>query len=105
MKKRNYIFTNKKNSDQAIMSMILGIISNISLGIVVYKTYLNNGEALGGYGVTGLLATIFSLIGLILGIMTVRDKQNYRLFPWLGTILNFLALVFVAFILYLGSIL
>lgn len=105
MKKRNYIFTDKKKSDKAIMSMILGIISNASLGIVVYMSYLSGGEAPGGYGVTGFLATVFSLIGLILGIMTVRDKQNFRLFPWLGTLFNLAALGFVAFLLYLGNIL
>lgn len=105
MKRKNYIFTNKKHSDKAIMSAILGMISNISLEIVIYKSYLSGGEAPGGYGVTGLLATIFSLIGLILGIMTVRDNQNYRLFPWLGTILNLVALGSIAFILYLGNVL
>lgn len=85
------------------MGMILGIISNVSLGIVVYMTYLKSGEAHGGYGVTGLLATIFSLIGLILGVVTVRDKDNFPLFPWLAIILNVLALAFISFILYLGS--
>lgn len=105
MKRRNYIFTNKRNSDRAIMGMILGIISNVSLGIVVYMTYLSGGEAQGGYGVTGLLATVFSFIGLILGIVTVRDKNNFPLFPWLAIILNMLALGMVSFILYLGSIL
>ena len=105
MKRKKYIFTNKKHSDKAIASVILGTISNISLGIVIYMTYLKNGEALEGYGVTGLLATCFSLIGLILGIATVRDKQNYKVFPWLGTLLNLFALSCVAFILYLGSVL
>lgn len=105
MKRRNYIFTNKRNSDKAIMGMILGIISNISLGIVVYMTYLSDGEAQGGYGVTGLLATIFSFVGLILGIVTVRDKTKFPLFPWLAILLNVLALGVVSFILYLGSVL
>ena len=105
MKRKKYIFTDKKHSDKAIASVILGIISNISLGIVVYMTYLKGGEAAGGYGVTGLLATLFSLAGLIVGITTVRDKQNYKVFPWLGTILNLFALGIVAFILYLGSVL
>lgn len=85
------------------MSMILGIISNVSLGIVVYLAYKGGGEAPGGYGVTGFLAMVFSLTGLVLGIATVRDKQNFRLFPWLGTVLNLLALAFVAFLLYLGN--
>ena len=35
-KRRNYIFTNKKHSDKAIMSTILGIISTASLGIVIF---------------------------------------------------------------------
>lgn len=103
MAKRNYIFTNKRHSQRAIMSTILGTISTISLGIVVYLTYLRDGEATVGYGVTGLLATLFSLVGLILGIVTVRDKGYYRLFPWLGVILNLVALGTISFILYFGS--
>lgn len=103
MKKRNYIFTNKKNSERAIMATILGIISCASLGIVVYLTYINNGQAPAGYGVTGLLATIFSLTGLGLGIVTVKEKNYYRLFPVLGILLNLAALAFISLILYMGS--
>lgn len=103
MAKRNYIFTNKKHSHRAIMSTILGIISTASLGIVVYLTYLADGEAEVGYGVTGLLATIFSMIGFGLGIVTVRDKTYYRLFPWLGVVLNLVALGSISLMLYWGS--
>lgn len=105
MKRKNYIFTNKKHSERAIMSTILGIISVVSLCIVIYLTYLAGGEAQGGYGVTGLLATIFSFVGLILGIVTVQEKNYYRLFPWLGIILNLLSLGIISVILYLGNIL
>lgn len=101
MARRNYIFTNKKHSHRAIMSTILGMISIVSIGIVVYLTYQRGGEATVGYGVTGLLATLFSLAGLFLGIVTLRDKGYYRLFPWLGTILNLLVLGCIGFILYL----
>ena len=85
------------------MSTILGIISTVSIGIVLYLTYLRGGEATVGYGVTGLLATLFSLVGLILGVLTVRNKEYYRLFPWLGIVLNLLALGSISFILYFGS--
>lgn len=105
MKRKNYIFTNKKHSQRAIMSTILGMISLVSLGAVLYLTYLSDGEAPNGYGVTGLLATIFSFTGLILGIVTVRDKTYYRFFPWLGVILNLLVLGGISVILYLGSVL
>ena len=46
------------------MSTILGGISLVSLGIVTYLSYSQGGVMHGGYGVTGVLATIYSLIGL-----------------------------------------
>ena len=103
MRKKNYIFTNKKHSDKAIMSMILGIISLVSMGIVTYLSYSQGGVMHGGYGVAGLLATIYSLVGLLLGIVTLRDKDIYRLFPVLGTVFNFVSLAGISFLLYLGS--
>ena len=74
-----------------------------SLGIVTYLSYSQGGVMHGGYGVTGVLATIYSLIGLILGILTLREKDIYRIFPVLGTILNVVALGGVSLLLYLGS--
>lgn len=87
------------------MSVILGIISLGSVLLVVYLTSRAGGEAANGYGVTGLLATLFSFVGLILGILTVRENVYYRFFPILGTILNVLCLVSISMILYLGNIL
>ena len=84
------------------MSVILGIISLVSLGIVVFRTYQNGGEATVGYGLTGVLATIFSLTGLLLGILTVKDKSYYPFFPILGIVLNILTFAFVSTILYVG---
>lgn len=85
------------------MATILGIISLASLGIVLFQAYRNDGEAAVNYGFTGLLAMLFSLVGLVLGIVTVRDKSYYRLFPVLGVLLNLAALGGVSLILYAGA--
>lgn len=85
------------------MSTILGIISMVSIGIVVYLTYRAGGEAQPGYGVTGVLATVFSLIGLVLGILTAKEKETYKLFPGLGILFNLLTLCGISLILYLGA--
>ena len=53
-KKRNFIFTNKKHSEKAIMGTILGMISLVSLGIVIFLSYQKNGETPVSYGLTGL---------------------------------------------------
>lgn len=101
--RKNFIFTNKKHSSRAIMATILGIISIAALIAVVFMTYMSAGEAPVGYGVTGLLATVFSIIGLGLGIVTFQDRQYYRVFPVLGIGLNLIALGAVSLILYVGA--
>lgn len=103
MKKKNYIFTNKKNSNRAVMAVILGVISLASLGIVVFLSGLSGGSAKISYGFTGLLAAVFSLTGLLLGAVTIQNKDYYRLFPVLGILLNLLALAVVSLILYAGA--
>lgn len=104
-KRKGYIFTDKRHSDRAVMSLILGILSLVSLGIVIFLSGRNGGEAATGFGFTGVLAFLFSLAGEILGLITVQDKGYYRLFPVLGTVVNFFALVCVVLILYAGAIL
>ncbi len=84
------------------MAVILGGISLISLGIVVFSAYRSGGEAAVGYGFTGLLAALFSLTGLILGIVTVQNRDYYRFFPVMAILLNLLALALVGLILYAG---
>lgn len=100
--RKGYIFTNKKHSEKAIMSTILGIISLVSIGAAVFLTYQRGGDSLAGYGVAGIFAAVFSLIGLALGIDAVRRKDSYRLFPFLGLGFNLLALAGIGFILYVG---
>ncbi len=102
MKRKNYIFTNRKHSERAILSVILGGISNCSLGIVVYLSYLKAGNAPISYGLTGLLAAVFSIIGLILGILTAQEAERFKLFPALGIILNLIALGILVFLVQLG---
>lgn len=92
MKRKNYIFTNRRHSKRAIMATILGIISNSSLVIVIYLSYLSGGAVPLSYGLTGLLAAVFSMTGLILGVVAVRDKDIFKFFPVVGTLLNLAAL-------------
>lgn len=101
--KKKYIYTNKRHSNRAVMSTILGILSNASLAAVIYLSYRNAGDIPAGYGMTGFLAVIFSLVGLGLGVVTARDKEYYRLFPCLGILLNVIALGVLALIIYLAT--
>lgn len=102
-RKKQYIFTNKKYSEKSIMSAILGGISVGALIAAVYYTFLANGEAMVGYGLTGLLAAIFSVIGLILGILSKIEKDRFYLFSYIGIALNGMAILSIVYIIYIGN--
>ena len=85
------------------MSVILGIISLISLAIVMFFAYRNSEEVRFNHGMAALLATVYSIIGLVLGLVTVQSKEYNKLFPVLGILLNGVVLVGVGLILYVGG--
>lgn len=84
------------------MSTLLGLISTVSIVTVICLTYIRGGEAAVSYGLTGLLAMLMSVAGIILGIVTVLEKDRYRLFPVLGILFNLVALALVILIVCLG---
>ena len=100
---RKFIFTNKDHSPKSIMSTILGLMDIAALIYIVYLTYNNGGVALPRYGSTALLITIFSFVGLILGILSKSEPDSFYLFSYLGILFNILALCGISFILFAGA--
>lgn len=101
--KRGYKFTNKKHPEKGIMSVILGIVGLVYLILAVYGTYQSGGEAGSNYGLVGLLVTLFSAGGLILGVLAKSEPDKYPLFSYLGIGVNIVVLGLVSFILYAGA--
>ena len=104
-RRAGYKFTNRRHSKRAIMGMILGIISLLSLGWVIYLSYAKNGVNPGSAGMTGLLITVFSMTGLILGAVPLMERDRYPLFSILAIVFNVLSLGGISLILYAGAIL
>ncbi len=102
--REGYIFTDKKNPRWGIMSSILGLIACASVGTAVYLTFLNKGEALMQYGVVIILAMIYAMGGLVMGIRSLMEKDIFRFFPIVGILLNLLAITASGSIFYLGVI-
>lgn len=101
--RKNYIFTNKRYSEKSIMSTILGLISLGALIAAIYYTFLAGGEAMVGYGMTGLLVTVFSITGLVLGILSKLEKDKFYLFSYIGIVTNALAIISIICIIYVGN--
>lgn len=84
------------------MAVILGVISLVSLGAAVFMVFRNENGSVQRYGVVGILAAVYSAVGLALGIVTAVRPDYYKLFPVLAILLNGVALAAVALILYMG---
>lgn len=102
MARPGYKFTNKKNPEKGIMSSALGAISVVSTALALYFTYLAEGVAKAQYGSVVCLALLFSVVGLVLGIMSYLERDIYKFFPVLGIVLNIIGIIGAGFILYIG---
>ena len=102
--KEGYIFTDKKNPRWGILSTILGLIAGVSICMAIHKTYLNKGTALMQYGAVVILSMVYAVIGLVLGIRSLTEKDIFRFFPVIGIFLNILTIITSGIILYLGVI-
>lgn len=102
MKRKKYIYTNRRHSERAIMAVILGVISIVSIAIVVTLSYRSAGEVPAGYGAAGVLAAVYSVVGLVLGVVTVHDKAYFPLFPVLAIVLNLAALAMLVVLVNFG---
>lgn len=102
--RQGYIFTDKKNPKWGIMSTILGLVAGVSIGLAVHRTYLNGGAAPMQYGAVVLLAMIYAVAGLVLGIRSLMEQDIFLFFPVVGIFLNVLAVIAGGIIIYLGVI-
>lgn len=103
MLKKSYMFTNRNHPLKGIMATILGILSIVTLTITIYLSYMGGGVSSARYGAAALLAVIFMIIGIGLSAYCLIEKDNFKLFPILGLILNIAAAVILSLILYAGA--
>ncbi len=75
------------------MATVLGVIAMISFVFMIIVSFHNRGEASARMGAVGFIAFLFSLIGLILGLISIRERDSFQLFPRVGLAINLAALV------------
>ena len=93
--KRAYKFTNKKHPPKAICGCILGCVSLVGILAVTWQSFRAGGDTRPAYGVTGLLAVIFSVTGGVLSGLSFRDRDSFTLFSWIGSVLCVVVLLII----------
>lgn len=95
-------FSVKATKLPTVLGLSLGIISVWAVLTLLYLTFIRGGEATISYAFAGLLASIFSVAGLILSILCLNDHYQTHTIGWIGFVLNGIALLAMSGILYLG---
>ena len=89
------LFTTKEKSTRALISDVLGIISAVSCIWMIVAAYRNGGQAEVQYGAVLFLCMLFSLAGLIVAILSLREQDKIYGFSYFGIALNTVVLVFI----------
>ena len=101
-KRHGHLFNSKEISTRALLSAVIGLISVISCGIMIYLTYANGGVAELRYGGVVFLCLFFSLVGLILALLSRREPEKRYVVSYLGMLLNGAVLALGFVVMYLG---
>ena len=80
----------------------LGVISLVTVVLLLYLTFEHGGEATISFAFAGLLVSIFSVTGLVLSILCLMDHYQPHGIGWVGLAANGVAMLSMAGILYLG---
>ncbi len=103
-KRRTYKFTNRNVSLISVMSAIWGVLSLVALLVVVILSFLRGGTASMSYGLTCILALLFAVGGLFLGMKARREPEKFYVWADLGIGTNALTILLLIAIVVLGIV-
>lgn len=92
--RRSYKFTDKHHSKGGIRSSVAGLISLICTFGGIFGAFLAKGNAGKYVALLGVIAIIGCVYGLFVGNRSLKEEDCILLFSRLGTVVNFLLLIF-----------
>ena len=100
--KKKYKFTDKNQSKKGLLSVCLGMAALLLTGGIFAAAYLRSGQAGRLVAVLGFLALLLSVGGTYYAVLGLKEEDVYRLFPYLGSVLNGAVLTIYVMIYILG---
>lgn len=89
----NYKFTEKKQSKRGIVGFIIAAVSIGIFAYVVWNSYTHEGAGSMYLGSAGVTSMILAIVAVIYSVMSLKEENSFKLFPYLGTFCSVLALV------------
>lgn len=101
-KKKRKIYTDKKHAVKGIVATFLAVAALILFAVIIYISFKHGGEADMWIGSLALISILLGVVGLILGLMSFRNENSYKLFAQIGSFLNVFVLLIWGLIYMIG---
>ena len=88
----NYKFTEKTQSKRGIVGFVIAAISIGIFAYVVWNSFSHDGAGSMYLGSAGVTSMILSVVAFVLAIMSLREEDSFKLFPYLATFCSGLSL-------------
>lgn len=86
-KQTRYTYDSDRQSGDGLISVILGIISLLGLGLLVNMARLSGGSGGKLVGALGLISMLISIGGFFIALGTFKVKNKKHTFSWIGMLL------------------
>lgn len=90
-RRRNYKFTEKTQSKRGITALLLAMISLAVLVFVIVNSFQNRGAGSMYLGSAGVASMLVGVVAVVLAIGSLREENSFKFFPYMATIMSFLA--------------
>ncbi len=101
-KKKRKIYTDKKHAVKGIVATVLAVAALILFAVIIYISFKHGGEADMWIGSLALISILLGVVGLVLGLMSFRNENSYKLFAQIGSFLNVFVLLIWGLIYMIG---
>lgn len=98
-----YKFSDKTHSGKGMLATGFGLASLVILIVLIAISGKLHGKGSIYLGSVGLVAVMFSVIGLIIGIVSFFEPNKYKLFSNIGAIFNIVILLIWTSIIMIGA--
>ncbi|MBR6452493.1 MAG: hypothetical protein IKS87_07290 [Lachnospiraceae bacterium] len=92
-KKKSFMFTTKHQSENGIISLVLGILSLLCICAGIYMAFSGRGEVPEKNAAVGLFAALGDIAGIVAACLGMQEKDIYIWVPRIGLIINIAALL------------
>lgn len=89
----NYKFTEKTQSKRGIAGFAIAAVSIGIFVYVVWNSFSRDGAGSMYLGSAGVTSMILAIVAAVLSVMSLREEDSFKLFPYLAVISSGLALV------------